>query len=166
MSANVEWIGPVERPKGVREVRVERHPARAKERFSELEQSLAQPALGIEFRLDRLPYLLALDGREPIVAMPLALHEEDLVLLGFGLFPALCEESTGAALVAEAQRVAKETSRRRLVASATNADLLALFFLQTQGFALEGMRPYSGPPRSGAAGIPAMHELVLARIVD
>ena len=48
----------------------------------------------------------------------------------------------------------------------TNADLLALFFLQTQGFALEAMRPYNGPPRTGAAGIPAAQELVLARIVD
>lgn len=166
MSQNVDWIGPVKRPVGGPELRAERRPARAADRFGPLKEPLSQVALGVEFRLDRLPYLLALEVGKPLCAMPLALHEEDLVLLGFGLFPALCELNLGATLVAEAARVARETSRRRLVAPVTNADLLALFFLQTQGFTLEAMRPYSGPPRSGAAGIAAAHELVLARIVD
>ncbi len=166
MSRNVEWIGPVKRPQEAATVRVERHPARAAERFGPLVKPLMQPALGIEFHLERLPYLLALEGDKPVVAMPLALYEEDLLLLGFGLFPELCEHAVGPALTGEALRVARETGRRRLVAPITNADLLALFFLQTQGFGLEAMRPYAGAPRSGTAGIPAAQELVLARIVD
>ncbi|MDA8344286.1 MAG: hypothetical protein M0Z66_02255 [Thermaerobacter sp.] len=166
MSRNVDWIGPVKRPADGPQTRVERHPARAGERFGPLSKPIAQPALGVEFRLDRLPYLLALDGVKPLVALPLALHEDDLLLLGFGLFPELCESRIGTALVVEGLHIARETGRRRLVAPVTNADLLALFFLQTQGFSLEAMRPYAGPPHSGTAGIPAMQELVLARIVD
>jgi hypothetical protein len=166
MSRNVEWIGPVERPQDGAAVHVERHPARAADRFAPLAKPLVQHAHGIEFHLERLPYLLAVKDGRPLVAMPLALYEEDLLLLGFGLFPELCELTVGSALTGEALRVARETGRRRLVAPITNADLLALFFLQTQGFGLEAMRPYAGAPRTGTAEIPAAQELVLSRIVD
>lgn len=166
MSRGVEWVGPIRRPQTRTTYRVERHPARARdgaERFGPLQEPLEVQAMGQSFRLDQLPYLLAYSEEKAVAALALALHEDDLALLGYGLFKEAASLGAGSALLAEAVRIGNETGRRRLVAPVTNADILALFFLQTQAFAITGMRPYSGPPRQGAAGLAATQELLLVR---
>lgn len=161
------WIAAAPRPKPLDDVRVERHPAFASadpaRRYAPLAAPVRAHALGESFQLDRLPYLLAYVGDQAVGAVSLALHGDDLVLLGFGGQPELGAVGLCSALLAEAQQVGREIGRRRLVAPLTNADPLPFFFLQAEGFCLAEVLPYSGPGRRGPGDIAVTHELVLER---
>ncbi len=164
-----QWMAVDEKPEPVTGVRVERHPAIASAETGGRYPALLEPqevhVLGQTFRLDRLPYLLALEGDKPLGTVSLALYGDDLVLLGFegqpGLgLPGLCES-----VLVEADRVGREIGRRRLLAPLTNADPLPLFYLQAEGFSVAEVTTYSGPERRGIAGIVASHELLLERAI-
>jgi len=167
MSHEIEWIVTAHRPKAQGEIQVERHPALAKaeqgKRYAPLSKPVEVQVADKTFRLDQSPYLLAIEGKKPVAALSIAMSDDDLLLLGYGGCAELSSAGVGDALIEEAVRVAAETGRRRLIAPVTNADVLALFFLQTKGFTVDAVRPYAGPAHTGAADIPATHELVLVR---
>ena len=164
-----QWITAGARPEPLAGVRVERHPALASSdpagRYPPLEKPLEVHALGQSFRLDRVPYLLAVSGEKPVGAVSLALFGDDLLLLGFESQPELGQPGVSTALVQAAVEVAREIGRRRLLVPLTNADPLALFFLQVEGFAVAEVNPYVGPERVGLADIVATHELLLERLI-
>ena len=160
-----EWIARCAKPEPRIGARVERHPAIASADPSARPASLREPrashALGQPFRLDLLPYLLVLDGELPVGAVPIALLGEDLLLLGLADQPDLGQPGLCTALLREALAIGREIGRRRILAPLTNADALALFYLQAEGFALQAVNPYEGPERFGIGGVAATHELVL-----
>ena len=164
-----EWIAAVPRPQPAASVRVERHPALASadpaERYKALQEPAEAHALGQTFRLDQLPYLLAFADGQAVGAASLALFGDDLVLLGLAGQPDLGRPDLCAELVREAAEVGREIGRRRILAPLTNADPLALFFLQSEGFTLSEVNPYVGPERTGLGGIVATHELVLEHMI-
>ena len=160
-----EWIAPCARPEPCTGARVERHPAISSADPSPRPATLREPreshALGQPFRLDLLPYLLVLDGERPVGAVPIALLGEDLLLLGLADQPDLGRPGLCTLLVREAIAIGHEIGRRRILAPLTNADALALFYLQAEGFTLQAVNPYEGPERFGIGGVAATHEFVL-----
>lgn len=162
-----DWIAIVPRPTAGATAEVERHPALAaadaKGRWAPLTAPRTVAALGETFRLDLLPYLLVREGDHVLGAVSLALHGDDLALLGLADQPALGSPHAVAAWLDAAVDVGREIGRRRIVAPVTNADPQALFYLQAAGFTLTGVTAIGGPPRTGLAGIAATHEFVLER---
>jgi ribosomal protein S18 acetylase RimI-like enzyme len=128
-------------------------------------------AFGEELQLESLPAIVA--ELETDIAGALALRPlgDDLQIVALATDPMWQRSGVGVHLVQEAERIARDQGRPRVVVSTTNDNLPALYFYQRRGYRIsevlagEVTRHFNTAPSVGFAGIPIRDEFHLVKDV-
>jgi GNAT superfamily N-acetyltransferase len=126
--------------------------------------------LGETVDLEGLPTLVAeMEGGSVAGALAYRQHGDALHVVALATDPLWQRTGVGGHLLAEAEVVARRLGLRRLVVTASNDNLPALYFYQRHGYRIVGITPDAAAqhpeltPTRGFADIPPMDELRLEK---
>jgi ribosomal protein S18 acetylase RimI-like enzyme len=128
-------------------------------------------AFGEELQLESMPAIVAELETDIAGALAHRVLGDDLQIVALATDPMWQRSGVGVHLVQEAERMARDQGRARVVVSTTNDNLPALYFYQRRGYRItevlagEVTRHFNAAPSIGFAGIPIRDEFHLVKDV-
>jgi ribosomal protein S18 acetylase RimI-like enzyme len=125
-------------------------------------------AYGAVMDIDAMPALVAMRRDEPSGALAYRQLGDALHIVALATDPMWQRSGVGGYLVAEAELLARRLDLRRIVVTATNDNLPALYFYQRRGYRLTDLIPDSisvqtQQKSAGFGGIPVRDEIRLEK---
>lgn len=130
-----------------------------------------QLTFGKRYMVDELPALVAESAGRVVSFISYAELGGDLLIVALGVTPSCQGAGIGRRLVRMIENKAKTLSKKRMLVSTSNDDLLALAFYQSMGFQIFEVKPNvvaekHGGVFPGMGGIPVRDELRLRKPIQ